>query len=173
MIRQASAADLNGVEEGYKKHFSYEKKYGAFTVFKEGVYPTRQHAEKALSHGELYVYEKDKIIAGSMILTKTQPEEYKNIDWSIRAAANRVMVINLIMVRPDMAGNGIGSSLVCFAARTAKHNSCEVLRLHTRLQNIPAVSLYKKLGFLLAGSAEMNVGGVISHVSHLFFEKLL
>ena len=41
MLRQATDADLNQVEEGYQKHFLHEKEHGAFTVFREGVYPTR------------------------------------------------------------------------------------------------------------------------------------
>lgn len=38
MLRQATDADLNQVEEGYQKHFLHEKEHGAFTVFQEGVY---------------------------------------------------------------------------------------------------------------------------------------
>ena len=51
MLRQATDADLNQVEEGYQKHFLHEKEHGAFTVFQEGVYPTRADAAKALSKG--------------------------------------------------------------------------------------------------------------------------
>ena len=35
MLRQATDADLNQVEEGYQKHFLHEKEHGAFTVFQE------------------------------------------------------------------------------------------------------------------------------------------
>lgn len=56
MLRQATDADLNQVEEGYQKHFLHEKEHGAFTVFQEGVYPTRADAAKALSKGALHVH---------------------------------------------------------------------------------------------------------------------
>ena len=59
MLRQATDADLNQVEEGYQKHFLHEKEHGAFTVFQEGVYPTRADAAKALSKGALHVYEEN------------------------------------------------------------------------------------------------------------------
>ena len=36
MLRQATDADLNQVEEGYQKHFLHEKEHGAFTVFQRG-----------------------------------------------------------------------------------------------------------------------------------------
>lgn len=51
MLRQATDADLNQVEEGYQKHFLHEKEHGAFTVFQEGVYPTRADAAKACQSG--------------------------------------------------------------------------------------------------------------------------
>lgn len=83
------------------------------------------------------------------------------------------MVIHLVMVCPEAAGKGIGSSLVKYAMERARHHSCEAVRLDTGAQNIPAASLYKKLGFQLAETGTMKVGGVISHTGHLFFEKML
>ena len=62
MLRQAIDADLNQVEEGYQKHFLHEKEHGAFTVFQEGVYPTRADAAKALSKGALHGFIKTTCI---------------------------------------------------------------------------------------------------------------
>jgi ribosomal protein S18 acetylase RimI-like enzyme len=173
MLRQATDADLNQVEEGYQKHFLHEKEHGAFTVFQEGVYPTRADAAKALSKGALHVYEENGDILGSIIADRNQPDEYETIDWPSRAPAEKVMVIHLVMVCPEAAGKGIGSSLVKYAMERARQHSCETVRLDTGAQNIPAASLYKKLGFQLAETGTMKVGGVISHTGHLFFEKML
>ncbi|WP_418977443.1 hypothetical protein [Bilophila wadsworthia] len=98
MLRQATDADLNQVEEGYQKHFLHEKEHGAFTVFQEGVYPTRADAAKALSKGALHVYEENGDILGSIIVDRNQPDEYETIDWPSRAPAEKVMVIHLVMV---------------------------------------------------------------------------
>ena len=46
-----------------------------------------------------------------------------------------------------------------------------MIRLDTDEQNIPAVSLYKKMGFEIAEITSMNVGGAIEHKSHLFMER--
>lgn len=173
MIREATDKDLDFVEEGYHEHFINEQEHGAYTVFKEGVYPTRGDAEKALQNRALYVYEENGIVAGSMILNGQQPEEYKKIDWPSQAAAENVLVIHLLMVRPCMAGKGIGTALVNHAEKVAKQRSCEVVRLDTGGQNTPAASLYKKLGFQLIGTSSMKVGGAIAHDGHLFFEKSL
>lgn len=173
MLRQATDADLDQVEEGYRKHFLHEKEHGAFTVFQEGVYPTREDAENALSKGALYVYDEDGKILGSIIVDKDQPDEYEKIGWPSHAPAEKAMVIHLVMVCPDAAGKGIGSSLVKYAMERARQHSCEAVRLDTGAQNIPAASLYKKLGFQLAETGTMKVGGLISHNGHLFFERTL
>lgn len=173
MIRQAVMADIDSVEESYQEHFLYEKNHEAYTVFKEGVYPTRKDAERALQNGGLYVYEDNGRILGSIILDGQPPDEYRKISWPSRESDERVKVIHLLMVRPGEAGKGIGAALVNDALETAKKHSCAAVRLDTGEQNRPAIALYKKLGFQLAAASEMKVGGLISHKRHLFFEKVL
>lgn len=173
MIRKAVISDLDGIEAGYHEHFAYEREHGAYTVFREGVYPTRHDAERALQEGTLYVYEEAGAVLGSIILDTRQPEEYQNIDWPSGAAAEQVRVIHLLMVRPCAAGKGVGSALVRYAEEAARQGSCLAVRLDTGAQNTPAASLYQKLGFQLVMAASMKVGSIIAHSGHLFFEKKL
>lgn len=173
MIRKGIISDLDSIEETYLEHFAYEEKHGAFTVFKKDIYPTRIDAKKAIDNQSLYVYVENNIVLGSIILNNQQPKEYRNINWKCKADDNQINVIHLLMIRPSAAKKGIGSSLINYALETAKRNSCIAVRLDTGAQNVPAVSLYKKLGFNLIASAAMNVGGEISHKNHLFFEKTL
>lgn len=173
MIRESVIADLDSIEEMYHEHFAHEKEYGAYTVFREGIYPTRADAEKALRNQSLYVYVENDVVLGSIIINGQQPEEYKKIYWKSQASDEKVKVIHLLMVRPCMAGKGIGTALIDFAVNIARQQSCIAVRLDTGEQNIPAVALYKKLGFQLAAASSMKVGGMISHNRHLFFEKIL
>lgn len=173
VIRHAVGTDLDDIDKGYREHFSHEKKYGAYTVFQEGVYPTRIVAETALQDGALYVCEESGAVLGSIILDQKQPEEYKTIEWPSRALPGEASVIHLLMVRPCAAGRGVGSALVNYALDTAKRHSCISVRLDTGKQNLPAVSLYKKLGFQLIAASTMKVGNAISHDGHLFFEKII
>lgn len=173
MIRLADISDLDSIEEIYDEHFAYEKRHGAYTVFQKGVYPTRADVEKAIHNEALYIYMENGIALGSIILSNQQPEEYEKINWPSHAAEDKVNVIHLLMVRPSSAGKGIGSILVNYAVDAARHHSCTAIRLDTGEQNIPAVSLYKKLGFQLAAASHMKVGGTIAHDRHLFFEKIL
>lgn len=173
MIRKATLNDIELIEDTYNEHFKHEIEHGAFTVFKKGIYPTRKDAEKAVNTGTLYVYEDNNNIAGSIIVNKVQPTEYAEIVWGKTLRSDEVMVIHLLTVRPSMAGKGVASSLVKYAMELAKNNSCKALRLDTGSQNIPAVSLYRKLGFQIVGTASMKVGGTIEHSGHLFLEKML
>ena len=58
------------------------------------------------------VYDENGKILGSIIADRNQPDEYETIDWPSHAPAEKVMVIHLVMVCPEAAGKGIGSSLV-------------------------------------------------------------
>ena len=173
MIRKATFDDIELIEDTYNEHFKHEIEHGAFTIFKKGIYPTRKDAEKAVDVGTLYVYEENNSIAGSIIVDKVQPTEYTKIIWEQTFTNNEVMVIHLLMVRPSKAGKGIATSLVRYAMELAKNNSCKALRPDTGSQNIPALSLYKKLGFQIVETASMNVGNAIEHSGHLFLEKVL
>ena len=173
MIRKANYNDIKFIEDTYNEHFTHEIDCGAYTVFKKGVYPTRKDAEKAINDGALYVYEENHNIAGSIIIDSVQPKEYDRISWGKALKSDEVMVIHLLIVRPSMAGKGVASSLVKYAMELARNNSCKALRLDTGGQNIPAVSLYKKLGFQIAATASMKVGNAIEHSGHLFLEKVI
>lgn len=173
MIRKGNSNDINLIEDTYYEHFTHEMECGAYTVFKKGVYPTRADAEKAIHDGTLYVYEEHHNIAGSMIIDSVQPKEYNGIAWEEALKSDEVMVIHLLMVRPSMARKGIASALVKYAVELARYNSCKAVRLDTGKQNIPAVSLYKKLGFQIVATASMNVGNAIEHSGHLFLEKVI
>lgn len=171
MIRKAVERDIDQVEESYTELLRYEQEHGAYTVWKLGVYPTRVTAEEALKNGALYVMEQEGEIWGSVILDRTQPKEYEAVNWSQDAGADGVLVIHLLCVRPSKAGRGIGRALVEFALKEGRRLGLVAVRLDTGAQNKPAVALYKKLGFSLAGTGDMAVGGRIAHRNHLFFEK--
>lgn len=171
MIRKAELQDIDQVENCYTELLLYEQDHGANTAWQLGVYPTRATAEKAFAAGTLYVLEQDGDICASIIANQIQPEEYGNIEWECHAQPDEVFVIHLLCVRPSKAGNGFGKDMVQFAIEEGKRRNCKTVRLDTGSQNRPAAALYTKLGFKLAGTTTMAIGGLITHNNHLFFEK--
>ena len=170
MIRQAEQRDIDGVELSYVTLILNDKKTGPYTVFEIGVYPTRATAQKALDEGALYVLEQEEEICASIIMNQYQPDEYGKIAWPCTAKPEEVLVIHLLCVKPTKARQGLGKQLVQFAQEEAKRRGCKAVRLDTGKQNVPAVSLYQKMGFAIAGSTNMQVGGAIPHEGHLFLE---
>lgn len=173
MIRKATEADLDGVNDGYEELLYYEKEHGAYTVWELGVYPTRSSAKKSLEEDGLYVLEEDGQIAASVTVNQTQPPEYETVHWGCDAKPEEVMVIHLLCVRPSKAHQGMGRRMVEFIIEEARKRGCKAVRLDTGAQNIPAKSLYTKIGFKLTGTASMAIGGLIPHEGHLFFEYVL
>lgn len=170
MVKKAVSADIDGVEKNYIDLLNYEKEHGAFTAWKPGVYPTRETAEKGLSSESLYVIEQGDEICASMILSQVQPEEYNKIKWRYNAKPEEVLVVHLLCVPPLKSGCGFGTEMIQFAVHKGKKMNCKAIRLDTGLQNKPAITLYTKLGFELAGTTNMLIGGAIAHSDHLFLE---
>lgn len=173
MVRKAMLSDIDGVEKNYIELLTYEKEHGAFTVWELGVYPTRETAENALSTESLYVIEHMNEICASMILNQVQPKEYNKIKWRHNVKPEEVIVVHLLCIPPSKSGCGFGTQMIKFAVRLGKQLNCKVIRLDTGAQNKPAAALYTKLGFELAGTSSMEIGGKIEHSNHLFFELKL
>ncbi len=170
MIRKATRDDIPRVEAGYLEHLRHEQTHTAYTVWKEGVYPTAQTALDALAEGTLYVMDVDCEAMPSVIADRKQPEAYRDVAWEREADPAKVLVIHLLCVPPSQAGKGVGSSIVRFLIGEARAQGYQTVRLDTGGQNVPAASLYRKLGFRLAGTGSFAVGGKIAHANHLFFE---
>ena len=93
------------------------------------------------------------------------------MDWKYSAEPDQILVLHLLCVRPSKAGRGTGRKMVQFVLDEAKRTGCLAVRLDTGAQNLPAAELYRKMGFELAGTGSMAIGGEIAHEGHLFFER--
>ena len=171
VIRRARQEDLDPVADGYRELLLHEEEHGAYTAWKLGVYPTRKTAEKAWENGTLYVMERGGEICASVVADHIQAEEYGQVDWKYEAEPDRILVLHLLCVRPSKAGHGMGKKMVQFVLDEAKRTGCRAVRLDTGAQNLPAAGLYIKMGFELAGTGSMAIGGEIAHDGHLIFEK--
>ena len=173
VFRKAAAADLDGVEDSYGEFFDHEETHHPWTVWKRGVYPTRQTAQQSLEAGSLYVLEEDGRILASVILNRDQPPEYAQIPWSCPAGPEEALVIHTLCVRPSLAGQGLGTLIVHRAMEEARQLGCKAIRLDTGGQNKPAVGLYTKLVFRLVSAGEILLDGQIAHPGHVFMDYIL
>ncbi|MCD8089239.1 MAG: GNAT family N-acetyltransferase [Clostridiales bacterium] len=170
MIRKAEKRDVEGVWQGYRDVLSREEKNGKACNWSEGLYPTRNTAEKGLEEGTLYVLEEEGEICASLIINSFQPEFYKNINWLFLAEEDETAVIHTLCVSPEKSGRGLGRRCVIFAEGLAKEKGCKVIRFDTWAENKPAQGLYEGLGYRYAGRQQVLFEGVIPEELK-FYEK--
>jgi ribosomal protein S18 acetylase RimI-like enzyme len=60
---------------------------------------------------------------------------------------NNVLYLNLFGVAEISQGQGIGTRLLKIIKRWARKNGYSAIFLHTRVDNVPAIRLYEKVGF--------------------------
>jgi GNAT superfamily N-acetyltransferase len=172
-IRPAGAGDLPGVAAIYEEIFAGEAAAGhSFTNWRRGVYPTLDTARGALDQGWLYVLEEGDGLSAAAILNHVQLPEYRDIPWAFPGEGEAVFVIHTLCVRPSRSGRGLAGAFVAFAEDLARRLGCAVLRLDTYEGNLPAASLYARLGYRYAGSAHFLFQGVIPEVLKCFEKDL-
>lgn len=160
MIRIASPADISGIVKIYDKILDLEVEGKGSTGWKKGIYPTKETALEALESGELFVLEEDGIIYAAARINQRQESEYASCNWEFDVPDSEVMVLHTLVVDPDTAGRGFGSSFVRFYEEYALKNNCHYLRMDTNVNNAPARKLYKKLGYSEPGVISCFFNGI-------------
>jgi len=173
MIRLAAAADLNGIEKIYDAILTQEETGSVYTNWQRGKYPTRATAQQALEAGTLYVgTNEDGFLWGVMNLNDIQLPEYDDIPWHIAAERNKVGVIHTLCIHPSFAGRGYARKMVAFSEEEFRRQGKTVLRLDTWEGNLPANTMYPKLGYRFAGATEFFFQGFIHEILNCY-EKAL
>ena len=172
VIRKATKEDVAGAAACYEALFDREDAYGPTTHWQRGVYPTYETARVSEEQGILFVYEKDGEILASMRINHEQNEAYALADWKYPAEGDEVMVIHTLCVHPKVAGQGIGQEMIAWGCDYGRSIGCKVFRWDTCASNVPACTLYKKLGHEVVGVVDTWLEGVIPEKLNLY-EMLL
>ena len=173
MIRLATEQDLPLVGSIYEEILAEEEKRPAsFTNWQRGKYPTVEHARAALEAGTLYVAEED----GEVVRLR-QPE---------RRAAGGICRTELVrpggsggchgdphpLHQPRWAGRGKAREFVAFCEEEARRKGKKVMRLDTYEGNLPANTMYPKLGYTFVGGTEFFFQGFIREILNCYDKKL-
>ena len=147
MIRKAAEADLAAVAGIYDEIHTAEE-CGQLTIgWLRGVYPVRATAEAALNRGDLFVLEKEGIIAGAAIINQIQVDVYYGAPWKHEAGDDQVCVLHTLVISPRFAGKGLGKEFVGFYEAYAVSHRCTELRIDTNEKNHTARAMYHALGY--------------------------
>lgn len=161
MIRIATLEDILEIEKIYNEILDYEEQTVSYTNWQKGLYPTVDYAQCAIDNNTMFVGEDEKGIYGCVVLNSIQPKEYENISWITKAEPEEIMVIHTLCIRPSASGKGKARSMVEFSENYAKEKGYKVIRLDTYEGNIPAASLYPKIGYVYVGTTKFHFQNVI------------
>ena len=166
MIRLAQEKDIPLVEQIYDEILTEEEgRTVSFTNWQRGKYPTADHARAALEGGTLYVAEEAGEVYACVNLNGEQLPEYADLDWSVPAKPEEVMVIHTLCIRPGWTGRGKAREL-------ARRQGKKVIRLDTYEGNVPANAMYPKLGYTLVGGTEFFFQGFVREVLNCYDKRL-
>lgn len=113
-------------------------------------YPSRKEFETDVSRGELYVFEKDKMIIGTVVITSHMDAEYEKVEWLTPHGDNRY--IHRLSVHPNFQGKGFARELMDYAESRAREQGAISIRLDTFSKNFRNQQFYEKRGYQRLGN---------------------
>ena len=125
----------------------YQMQQNGFTQWDE-TYPTRETFQEDIIQCHLFgAYQKQKLV-GFVAINSIQNDEYNKVDFMFGDA---YLVVHRLQIDPIYLRKQIASKLMLHAEKLARENGLCSIRLDTREDNIPALKLYEKLGYIRRG----------------------
>lgn len=113
-------------------------------------YPSRKAFSRDIERGELWVFEQEGQVIGTVVLSSHMDEEYRHVRWLTDNRANRY--IHRLAVDPAFQGRGIAQALMDFAeTRAAAEGACSI-RLDTFSRNSRNQRFYEQRGYTRLGA---------------------
>lgn len=109
-------------------------------------YPSEEKLSTDIERGELYCIDADSKIAGIIIITEIEDEEYQGVKW-LESDGNCVYVHRLA-VHPEFQGKGYAQQLMDFAESYASAMGYSSVRLDTFSQNKRNNVFYSRRGYV-------------------------
>lgn len=111
-------------------------------------YPARAQVKKDIERGEVFVWQEDLVVLGTITLNAEQSAQYQQIQWQYQEEP--ALVIHRLAVHPQAQGRKIGWHLCRFAEHYAQKHQYPVIRLDAYSGNPYSDRLYRRLEYQLA-----------------------
>ncbi len=148
MIRIAKSEEISSILELTRACAEYMIANGIYQW--NDTYPSREAFESDIVKNELYVFEQENEIIGTIVISDFMDEEYKTINWI--SNTNKNIYIHRLAVHPLHQGKGIAKKLMDFAENYARKNNYESIRLDTFSKNERNQKIYRKRGYKQLGN---------------------
>ena len=124
-------------------------------MWQKDVYPAPEELKSAIEAGGLYIGRLADRIAAAMVLNQKCNPEYEEVVWPTTLNHSEFMVVHMLGVHSDYAGQGLAKEMVRFAIGTAKTAGMKAIRLDVLKGNVPAERLYTSLGFVYVDTLKL------------------
>lgn len=142
MVRKATNNDIPAIAELYREQFREMAKLIPDFI-KEGDQST-EFIENTIANEEsdILVYENDGMVVGFILLqAKIRP------DFPFMLPGKYCYILDIIVTK-NHRGKGFGTALMNAAKDWAKEWDCNFINLDVLVNNLSAINLYEKLGFI-------------------------
>ena len=171
-IKRATEKDIDEIAQLYDDLNDYLAEHDNGPRWKKGVYPLREHAERAVAEGTLYEAVIDGRIAGAVVYSREQDEAYREIHWQIGFDVP-VIVINKLAVHPDYMRCGVAKALLNYAVELGRTQGIKAIRLDTYEENVSAIKLYEKCCFQYMGRVDLGLEDTYGLKWYKVYEKIV
>lgn len=150
--------DLDAIEQLYNDLTDALEAGTNYPGWKKDIYPTREDAQKGIQNKELYIAKQNDIILGTVILNHKPEPAYDSAPWQFDAPYDSIFVVHTLAVHPSYTKLGIGRKLLQFAENLGHSKNITIIRLDVYEHNMPAISLYKSLGYQYVATVDLGHG---------------
>lgn len=147
MIRLANKEDIKAIMEIIKETIVEMNSYGNIQWGSD--YPAEKDFLNDIERKDLFVYEEKEKICGIVCINFIEPEEYKDIDWSLDKKA---LVLHRMAIAVSERKKGIGTALMSFAEQYAKEKNVDYLKTDTYSINDKMIRLFERCGYKKTGT---------------------
>ena len=119
-------------------------------------HPGDESIIEAVRRKEQYICMEDGGILGALVLSEDPDGDYDAGNWSRELKQGEYLSVHVLGVSPDRCKSGIGSFMVDACIAICRSRGYKALRLDIVPTNTPAERLYKKKGFVYAGTADLK-----------------
>ena len=123
----------------------------------KGIYPIKETAESGINDRSLFIMKENSKIVGSIILNNIPEYAYDKVKWQLHSDYNKILVIRTFVIHPKFLKNGFGKKFLEFVEELALYKKIQSIRLDVSENNLPAISLYEKLGYKFIGTVDLGL----------------
>jgi len=119
-------------------------------------HPSDESIKAAVERGEQYICVDGDEALGAVLLSEDPDGDYDSVDWSLDLKQGEYLSVHVLAVKPERYKDGVGSFMMDECIKITRERGYRSLRLDIVPDNTPAERLYKKKGFLYAGTADLK-----------------